>query len=38
MKVIEIPSPEALPAVLDLSLEVFEREAKMGLAVNRFEL
>ena len=38
MKVIEIPYPEALPAVLNLSSEDFEHEAKMALAVKLFEL
>jgi hypothetical protein len=36
MKVIEIPYPEALPAVLKLSSKDFEHEAKMVLAVKPF--
>jgi predicted HTH domain antitoxin len=38
MRVIEIPYPEALPAVLNLSPDDFEHEAKMALAVKLFEL
>ena len=38
MKVIEIPYPDALPAVLNLSPEDFEHEAKMALAIKLFEL
>ncbi len=38
MRVIEIPYPDALPAVLNLSPDDFEHEAKMALAVKLFEL
>jgi len=38
MRVIEIPSPEALAAVLHLSPAAFEHEAKMALAVKLFGL
>ena len=38
MRVIEIPYPEALAAVLHLSPAAFEYEAKMALAVKLFEL
>jgi hypothetical protein len=37
IKVIEIPYPETLPAVLNLSSKDFEHEAKMVLAVKLFE-
>ena len=38
MKVIEIPYADALPALLNLSHEDFQQEAKMALAVKLFEL
>jgi predicted HTH domain antitoxin len=38
MRVIEIPYPETLPVVLNLSPDAFEHEAKMALAVKLFEL
>jgi predicted HTH domain antitoxin len=38
MRVIEIPYPDALPAVLNMSPDDFEHEAKMALAVKLFEL
>jgi hypothetical protein len=38
MRVIEIPYPDALPTVLNLSPEDFEHEAKIALAVKLFAL
>lgn len=38
MKTIEIEYPESLPAVLNLSFEAFEKEARVALAVKLFEM
>lgn len=38
MRTLEIEYPEALAAMLNLSPEAFESEAKMALAVKLFEL
>ncbi len=38
MKTIEIEYPEAIPAVLNISSEIFEQEAKVALAVKLYEL
>ena len=38
MKVIEIEYPETIPAVLNISSETFEQEAKVALAVKLYEL
>jgi hypothetical protein len=37
MRVIEIPYPETLPAVLNVSPEDYERAAKMALTVKLLE-
>jgi len=38
MKTIEIRYPETIPAVLNLSPETFEKEARFGLAVKLYEM
>ena len=38
MKTIEIEYPETIPAVLNLSTETFEEEARFALAVKLYEL
>jgi len=38
MKTIEIEYPETIPAVLNLSPEMFEQEAKFALAVKLYEM
>jgi len=38
MKTMEIEYPETIPAILNLSPEVFEKEAKFALAVKLFEM
>jgi predicted HTH domain antitoxin len=38
MRTIEIKYPETIPAVLNLSPEAFEKEAKFGLAVKLYEM
>ena len=38
MRTIEIKYPETIPAVLNLSPETFEKEAKFGLAVKLYEM
>jgi len=38
MNRIEIEYPETIPAVLNISPEVFEREAKLALAVKLYEM
>jgi len=38
MRTIEIEYPETIPAVLNLSPETFEQEARFGLAVKLYEM
>lgn len=38
MRTLTISYPESIPAVLSLSTETFESEAKMALAVKLFEM
>jgi predicted HTH domain antitoxin len=38
MRTIEIEYPESIPAILNLSPETFEKEAKFALAVKLYEL
>ena len=38
MRTIEIKYPETIPAVLNLSPEIFEQEAKFALAVKLYEM
>ena len=38
MKTMEIEYPETIPAILNLSPEMFEQEAKFALAVKLFEM
>ena len=38
MRTIEIKYPETIPAVLNLSPEMFEQEAKFALAVKLYEM
>jgi len=38
MRTIEIKYPETIPAVLNLSPETFEKEARFGLAVKLYEM
>jgi predicted HTH domain antitoxin len=38
MKTMEIKYPETIPAILNLSPEMFEQEAKFALAVKLFEM
>jgi len=38
MRTIEIKYPETIPAVLNLSPEAFEKEARFGLAVKLYEM
>jgi predicted HTH domain antitoxin len=38
MKTITIEYPEAIPAVLNISPELFEKEAKLALSVKLYEL
>lgn len=38
MRTIEIEYPETIPAVLNLSPEMFEQEARFGLAVKLYEM
>ncbi|MDY0222771.1 MAG: UPF0175 family protein [Desulfobacterium sp.] len=38
MRTIEIKYPETIPAVLNLSPEMFEYEAKFGLSVKLYEM
>ncbi len=38
MRTIEINYPETIPAVLNLSPETFEQEAKLALAVKLYEM
>ncbi len=38
MRTIEIEYPETIPAILNLSPEMFEKEAKFALAVKLYEM
>lgn len=38
MKTLEIEYPESIPAVLNISPEIFEQEAKVAMAVKLYEL
>ncbi len=38
MRTIEIEYPETIPAILNLSPEMFEKEAKFALAIKLYEM
>lgn len=38
MRTVEIEYPESIPAILNLSPEMFEKEAKFALAIKLYEM